>query len=77
MAFKIESIWAYVSEDEKGEEGICGFNDPRTNQWIPMIAADETRLKSLKPFAHQIAIVTKRKVKLVKFSIREDMGEIV
>lgn len=76
MAFKIKEIWAYVSEDEKGEEGICGFNDPRTNQWVPMIAADEERLKSLKPFAHQISVVTKRKVKLVKFHNREDVGEI-
>lgn len=72
----IKSIWAYVSIDEKGEEGICGFNDPRTNQWVPMIAADEERLKSLRPFAHQIAIVTKQKVKLVKFNNREDVGEI-
>jgi hypothetical protein len=76
MAFKIKEIWAYVSEDEKGEEGICGFNDPRTNQWVPMICADEERLKSLKPFAHQISVVTKRNVKIVKFHTREDVGEI-
>jgi hypothetical protein len=73
---KIASIWAYVSENEKGEEGICGFNDPRTSQWVPMIAADEERLKSLKPFAHQIAVITKKKVKLVKFQTREDVGEV-
>lgn len=76
MALKIGAIWAYVSEDEKGDEGICGFNDPRTNQWVPMICADEERLKALKPFAHQIAVVTKRKVKIVKFHTREDIGEI-
>jgi hypothetical protein len=76
MALKINEIWAYVSEDAEGNEGICGFNDPRTNQWIPMIAADVERLKSLKPFAHQISVVTKCKVKLVKFHNREDVGEI-
>jgi len=73
---KIQSIWAYVSVDENGEEGICGFNDPRTSCWLPMIAGDEERLKSLKPFAHQIAVATKRKVKLVKFHTREDVGEV-
>ena len=73
---QIMSIWAYVSENEEGVEGICGFNDPRTGQWVPMIAADEERLKSLKPFAHQIAVVTKKKVKLVKFHKREDVGEV-
>ena len=73
---KIESIWAYVSEDDKGVEGICGFNDPRTGQWVPMIAADKERLTSLKPFAHQISIVTKKTVKLVKFHGREDLGAI-
>lgn len=72
---KIESVWAYVSETN-GEEGICGFNDPRTGQWIPMIAADEARLQSLKPFAHQIAVITHSKVKLVKFHQREDVGEV-
>ena len=72
---KIESIWAYISEDENGEEGICGFNDPRTACWIPMIAADEERLKSLKPFAHQIAVVTGRKVKIVKFHNREELRD--
>lgn len=73
---KLESVWAYMSEDDTGKEGICGYNDPRTNIWIPMLAADEERLKSLRPFAHQIASVTRKKVKLVKFTSREDLGEI-
>lgn len=73
---EIKEVWAYISVNEKGEEGICGFNDPRTQQWLPMLAADEERLKSLKPFAHQISIMTKQKVKLVKFNNREELGEI-
>jgi len=73
----IESIWAYISEDENGQEGICGFLDPKTNQWLPLIAADGERLAILRPFAHQIAVFTKRKVKLVKFNAREDLGEII
>jgi len=76
MAFKINEVWAYISQDDSGNEGICGFNDPRTNQWVPMICADEERLKSLRPFAHQISVVTKQKVKIVKFHTREDVGEL-
>ncbi len=72
----ITEVWAYISEDEKGEEGICGFQDPYTKQWVPMIASDKTRLETLRPFAHQIAVLTKRKVKLAKFYNREDCGEI-
>jgi hypothetical protein len=72
---KIESLWAYISEDEKGE-GLCGFQDPNTGQWMPMICADEARLKALRPFAHQIAVVTKKKIKVVKFTQREDIDAI-
>jgi hypothetical protein len=73
---RIETIWAYITENELGDEGLCGFQDPNTQQWLPMVAADETRLRLLKPFAHQIAVITKRKVKLVKFYNREDCEEI-
>jgi len=76
MAFKIETLWAYVSENEKDDEGICGYQDPRTQQWLPLIAADKERLQLLRPFAHQIAKVTKKKIKLVKFHSREDIGVI-
>ena len=24
----INEIWAYISEDEDGNEGLCGFQDP-------------------------------------------------
>jgi hypothetical protein len=76
MAFKIETLWAYVSENDKDEEGICGYQDPKTQQWLPMIAGNHAHLQALKPFAHQIAKVTKRKVKLVKFIAREDLEVI-
>jgi hypothetical protein len=43
---------------------------------MPMVAADEARMKSLKPFAHQVALVTKRKVRLVKFHNKEEIDTI-
>ncbi len=74
--FKIETLWAYVSENDKNEEGLCGYQDPRTGQWLPMVAGDKTHLIALRPFADQIAKLTKKKVKLVKFTTREDLGVI-
>lgn len=49
MAFKIESVTAFVSVDSAdGDEGIIGI--PMGEQGImPAIAADEKRLKQLYP----------------------------
>jgi hypothetical protein len=76
MAFIINEVWAYVSKNDGGDEGICGFQDPRTKQWLPMIAGDKERLQVLRPFAHQIAKVTNKKVTLVRLSVREDLETI-
>ncbi len=73
MPFKIVDLWAYISENEYGE-GLCGFQDPNTGFWVPMVAGDEARLKSLLPFAKRIASCSK--VKIVKFTHREDIGEV-
>lgn len=75
MGIKINHLWAYISEDASGE-GLCGFQDPNTGNWLPMVAADEARLNNLRPFAKQIEKVTKRKVKIVKFTQREDIGDV-
>lgn len=74
--FKIETLWAYVSENDNGEEGLCGYQDPRTQQWLPMCAGNHKHLQAIKPFADQIAKLTKKQVKLVKFTVREDLGVI-
>jgi hypothetical protein len=74
---KLEYIWAYVSEDDKGDEGLCGWLDERTKQYLPMIAPDKERLASLRPLAEIIAKQTNKKVKVLKFSVREDVEEII
>ena len=73
---KINEVWAYVSEDEKGNEGICGWLDEKTKQWLPMVCADKDRLESLRVLAIMIAKQTNKKIKIVKFSTREDVEEI-
>lgn len=72
---KIEYIWAYISENENGE-GLCGWLDQNTKEWLPMIAPDEDRLKSLRPLAELIAKQTKRSIKIIKLGVREDVETI-
>lgn len=76
MGFKIESISAWIGVDEDGEEGILGISSH--GQMIPLIAADEVRLKDLRPFAEHIqANEPNKHIKLIRFSTRtevEDLG---
>jgi hypothetical protein len=37
--FRIAAIWAAISVDEGGMEGVCAVN--LNGQWMPLIAADE------------------------------------
>lgn len=74
MPLVIDSISAWVSRDEEGNEGICGFNSPLG--WMPMIAADEERLKSLRPFAEDVARTTGRPVYRVQFYLRREVENI-
>lgn len=61
--FRIEHIWAFLSVDENGEEGVIAFRDGDTQ--MPMIAANEARLDDLLPIAQ-----------LVRFDQRTDLGVI-
>lgn len=72
--FKIETIHAFISEDEDGQEGIIGMKSPVDGSWLPFIGADEERIKSLLPLAKQIKQQAgNKKIRLIKFSTREDL----
>jgi hypothetical protein len=71
----IGHIWAFLSVDDDGNEGLCGI---RTNEgWLPLVCADDARMKSLIPIAHGIARSTGKLIKLVKFHNREDIKDIL
>jgi hypothetical protein len=72
---RIESVWAFVSVDpEDDNEGICSM------MWggslLPMIASDKTRVEQLKPIARDLKHYTGMRIKLVKFTVREEIEEI-
>lgn len=72
---KIEDVWAFISVDEKGDEGLCAI--PTQMGMMPMIAADEARLKDLMPQAQKLADMTKKKIKLIKLTNRQEVEVIV
>lgn len=71
----IDSLHAFITTDENGDEGLCGAYSSSHQSWIPMVAADEQRIISLIPVAKQIEKQTGRKVKLVHFTNRQDVDE--
>lgn len=70
---RINQLWAVLSSDETGE-GVCAI--PFGGTMLPLIAADEARLESFLPIAHQIATESGKKVKIVRFTVREEIMEI-
>lgn len=66
----IKELWAFIS-DEDGE-GVAAFLGP-DGIWMPMVAADQTRVDSLRPMASELAKRSGVSVTLAKFSIREDV----
>jgi hypothetical protein len=71
MGFKIENLWAFVSVDEDGDEGLAAFMSD--DVWMPMVAADEKRVESLRAIAQKLAESSDGKVALLRFAIREDI----
>lgn len=72
---KIEHVWMVISSDDEGE-GICGASLFGTSSLVPLMAADEARLESILPFAKILARETGMTIKLIKFSVREEVMEI-
>lgn len=71
---RIETIWAFLSVDETGE-GIAGAM--MRGQWWQLVTADEKLASTMKPVAQQVATLTGKKIKLVKFTAREEIEEIL
>jgi hypothetical protein len=68
---RIEQIWAYLSLDDGGE-GVCGFQAAGLGN-LPMIAADKRRMDQLRPYAQQLARMTRKPIRFVRFKQREDV----
>jgi hypothetical protein len=72
--FRIKEIHAILAIGDDDEEAVPAFMVGST--WMPLIAADPTRLDAIKDMGQQMADVTGKNFKIVRFSAREDIGEI-
>lgn len=73
----IGKVWAYLSKDENGNEGVCAvFSGPFGASLIPLIAADQIRLAAMTPIAERLARESGRTIMLVEFTSRVDVRQI-
>jgi hypothetical protein len=72
--FKITTLTAFVMTDGDGVEGILAIG--KDGEWMPLVAADEARITSFRPYAESVARRCNRPVKLIRFSVREELETI-
>jgi hypothetical protein len=73
---RIDSIWAFLSIDDDGNEAVIAGPLLGPGSYVPLIAADERRLGSLTVVADAIARDSGRIVRLVKFTSREVVRDL-
>lgn len=71
---RIEKIWAFVSVDDDGDEGLVAANV--NGSWMPLLAADEKRVDSLREMAALIGKETGKRIVLARFETRVDQEVI-
>ena len=70
---KIDELYAFIAIDNEGE-GLTGMQVG--NMMMPMVAANKERVDSLRQTAQHISNSTGREIKLIKFSLREELEVI-
>ena len=73
--FRITEVVAIVAIGDDDEEGIPAWIGPMGP--MPLIAADAKRLDQIKMMAQAISDQTGQNFEIVKFSVREKIGEII
>jgi hypothetical protein len=74
MTLKIETMFAYVAEDEEGE-GVAAHYQEGVG-WMPLVGADMARMESLRPIAQELANAGGKPLTLITFEKRTDVETI-
>lgn len=75
MSFTIETLTAFISVDENGEEGLVGLPIGDGMLSLPAIAADKTRVDQLYPQVKAFSEMFGFKFKVIELSVRTDVTE--
>lgn len=68
---RITEMWAYVAIDADGDEGVLAVKG-KDGAWFPLVGADTARMESVRPVAMDVARREGKKVKLLRFTTRQD-----
>ncbi len=72
---RIEEMYAFVAEDSgPDDEGVVAMS--AGDVMLPLVGADMARVESLRPIARDISAQTGKKIKLLHFTQREDLGDV-
>ena len=71
---RIDTVHAFIVLDHDGTEGIPAINVDGT--MMPLVAADAARVESLRPIAQLMADAQGVTIRLVRFSVREEVEEL-
>jgi hypothetical protein len=74
MPYKVTELFAFIAIDKDGDEAVPAFSSGM--YLLPLMGADTARIDSIRPMAQQIADMTGRHMRLVKFSHMELVEEI-
>ncbi|MCA1455908.1 hypothetical protein I6F35_22335 [Bradyrhizobium sp. BRP22] len=72
---RIYKVYLFVSVDEHGE-GVCAAPVLGPGTVVPLIAADQARLRALLPWAGHIAEMSGKPIKLLTFTSRAELMTI-
>lgn len=70
----ITMLWAFLSVDDQGREGICGAQIG--DQHYPMITAEKNVLDMMRTTAKHLAARTGKPIRCVRFTQRETVETI-
>ena len=73
---RINQLWLVTYIDEAGQELVAQAK-ASTGHYVPLIAADAVRLESMMPAARGVAKANKLKMRVIKFTNRLDVDEIL
>jgi hypothetical protein len=73
---RINQLWLVTYIDEAGQELVAQAK-AMTGDYVPLIAADAARLESMMPAARGVAKANKLKMRVIKFTNRLEVEEIL